>query len=191
MKKAVAAVLITLLALAFCACTDQNKETAEKTAGENTVFQTQQDVTEQESEVSETLASSPEGKSSDKQAQKLEKEIMNLVENTSEKGMVSYPNGHFVYLNVRDAQSMYSQERSEEGEKTARNLADKIAEATEPYYGEMKKIKTDIKNVGSSDNGIDSVLYNFYYESETGGQMRIQVDSDGVVSYIESKCSFV
>lgn len=187
MKKAVIAVLITVLVLAFCACSAQNKETAEG----NTVSQTQQEASEKESEVSETLASSPEGKSSEKQAQKLKKDIMEAAENTSGKGMAVYPNGHFVYLNVRDAQSMYSQERSKEGEETARKLADKIAKATEPYYGEMKKIKTDIENIGSGDNGIDSVLYNFYYESKNGGQMRIQVDSDGVVSYIESKCSFV
>lgn len=191
MKKAVVAVLITVLVLTFCACSAQNKESDEKTETDNPVSQTLQNETEKESEVSETLASSPDGKSSEKQAQKLKKEIMKLAENNSGKGMAVYPNGHFVYLNVRDAQSMYSQERSEEGEKTAKKLADNIAKATEPYYGEMKKIKTDIENIGSGDNGVDSVLYNYYYESENGGQMRIQVDSDGVVSYIESKCSFV
>lgn len=191
MKKTVIAVFIAALFVALCACSAQNKETADVSQTQAAASQAEEKTTITESEDYQTLASSPEGKTSEKQAEKLKKEIMELIENTSQTGMVTYPNGHFVYIGARDAQSMYSQERSKEGEKKAQKLADSIADATEPYYGKMTKIKTDIKTVGNGENGIDSVLYNYYYESETGGQMRIQVDSEGVVSYIESKCSFV
>lgn len=167
--------IVMIISLSACGASEENSETTTKVATENTTS----DVATQKS-----------GDVNEKRAKQLEKSVTDLLGKNENAGIKAQSEGTFIYKNIRDATFVYSQERSREYEDKARKTSEEIINVLKQYYGALTFQKENAVNIGRGENGVDSVLYNFYYIGKNGGEIRIQIDSDGVVSYIESGCKF-
>lgn len=106
--------------------------------------------------------------------------------------------GLFEYKNPRSQKEMYSEERSESGEKKAKKNADKFVEAVSKYLGKLEFSRVEYTDVGTGENGADSVLYTFYYvpspskeveQYTLSEQLVVKTDSTGVIIYASSSCT--
>lgn len=108
-------------------------------------------------------------------------------ENAEVEGELSY--GSFTYKFIRDAGVQYANERDEVFEKTAKQNADSLVEEIKELYSdEITFDREYAAPIGSGDNGIDSVQYQFFYLNTQNQQLKIFADSDGTICYAE--CNF-
>lgn len=177
MKKITALMLTVLICISFAACT----KTAENYSNNNTAtavssVSATENTTEQ---IIEKTTSPP--KSDSQKGSELRTAVINTLgnkENAEISGELEY--GKFTYKYSRDAGVVYANERDNETEK----LADSISNM---YNDELKLHSNHTKQIGTGENGIDSVQYQFYYINSQNQLLTIYADSDGEISYADCK----
>lgn len=96
--------------------------------------------------------------------------------------------GSFTYRYSRDAKTVYKFEYMEQCEKKAAENADSFIKALSSVYpDEITKYDYNVKQIGSGENGIDSVRYEFYYKNTQNQLLSIYADSDGTISYADCR----
>lgn len=188
MKKILAVVLVLILCFGFIGCKNESKEKEPNSVAGDELNNKKEDG--KDDGTTQKPTKEPAKNSSKKKAEELKNKIKQAAGEEPKAEITVEDGGYFVYKNIRDAKDIYSQERSVEGEKAAYNTALNLAKELEAYYGKLEGPVEDFIDIGGGDNGIDSVLYNFYFVNKGRGEIRIQIDSDGVISYIESGCAF-
>lgn len=168
-KRIVLAVLIALI-MGLCACSSNNNEGA--------TLQTENESTTTERVTSVTALHQDEQKAND---------LAYAVESYFESGKaVANPDGTFVYENNRDAQTMYAYEREERFEAPAKLNADAFVYLLKDLYPYDIWLESfDAIEIGSGDHGIDSVRYEAVYTNSQNQIIKIIIDSDAVISYID------
>lgn len=183
MKKAITLILTLSLCIVFAAC-------SKTTADENTSATEPQSVslTETTTEpIIEKTTSPP--KSDSQKGSELRTAVMNTLgnkENAEISGELEY--GKFTYKYNRDAGVVYANERDNETEKLAADNAQKLADSISNMYNDELKLHSNhTKQIGTGENGIDSVQYQFYYINSQNQLLTIYADSDGEISYADCK----
>lgn len=96
--------------------------------------------------------------------------------------------GSFTYRYSRDAKTVYKFEYMEQTEKKAMENVDSfISVLSSVYPYELTQYDYNVKQIGSGDNGIDSVRYEFYYINTQNQLLSIYADSDGTISYVDCR----
>lgn len=180
MKKAVGVVLAIIILICFSACgKNQEKPT------DITVLTTSEKATTER--VEKTTAKPTVN---EKKGRKLEaslKEYFSDVDGYSLEG--DFNKGGFLYKFNRDAEIVYANERTEAFESNAKSTAKELVDEIKSFYGDEIKLESfEAKEIGNGDNGIDSVVYVATYVNTQNQALVIQLDSDGVISYV--KCDF-
>ncbi len=185
MKKITALMLTVLICISFAACT----KTAENNSNNNTAtavssVSATENTTEQ---IIEKTTSPP--KSDSQKGSELRTAVMNTLgnkENAEISGELEY--GKFTYKYSRDADVVYANERDNETEKLATDNAQKLADSISNMYNDELKLHSNhTKQIGTGENGIDSVQYQFYYINSQNQLLTIYADSDGEISYADCK----
>lgn len=183
MKKVFAIIISTAICISFAACAKEQvqEESTQPTAQPTTAITTTTEPA--------TSTTAPPSKNSQK-GEELKEAVLSALdhnENAAIEGELSY--GSFTYKFIRDAEVQYQNERSDEFEQAARQNADSLVEEIKDLYGdEITFDRAYAAPIGSGDNGIDSVQYQFFYLNTQNQQLKIFADSDGVVCYAE--CNF-
>lgn len=183
MKKIITLVLAFSLCIVFAAC---GKEMAEENT--NTTEPTSVSTTEAATEtiVEKTTA---EPKSDSKKGNELKATVISTLgnkENAEISGDLEY--GKFVYKYNREAGVVYANEHNDQSEKLAADNAKKLADSISNMYNdELNLHSSDTKQIGTGENGIDSVQYQFYYINSQNQLLTIYADSDGEISYADCK----
>ncbi len=183
MKKAIALVLTLSLCIAFAAC-------SKTTTVENTDTTEPQSVSQTETTTEPIIEKTTQPHKSDSQkANELKSTVISTLGNKDGaeiSGELEY--GKFVYKYNREASVVYANERDDETEKLAINNAQKFADSLSDLYGdELKLHNSHAKPIGTGENGIDSVQYQFYYINSQNQLLVIYADSDGEISYADCK----
>lgn len=180
MKKIIALVVVITIGLTFYACSNEKEQTAETTENTTSLTTTTEPV---------TSTTAPVKKDADK-GEKLKEAVLKGI-GESENGSITgdLSKGSFTYIYSRNPSAVYANERSDEFEKKATDNAEKLVKSIKGLYGdEITFDRMYPAQIGTGDNGIDSVRYEFYYLNTQNQQLKIYADSDGVISYAE--CNF-
>lgn len=183
MKKAITFILAFSLCVVFAAC---GKEMAEENT--NTTEPQSVSTTEAATEpIAEKTTAKP--KSDSQKGNELRETVVSTLGNKKDaeiSGDLEY--GKFVYKYNREAGVVYANERNDECEKLAEENAEKLADSISNLYNdELKLHSSDTKQIGTGENGIDSVQYQFYYINSQNQLLTIYADSDGEISYADCK----
>ena len=185
MKKITALMLTALICISCAACT----KTAENNSNNNTAtavssVSATENTTEQ---IIEKTTSPP--KSDSQKGSELRTAVMNTLgnkENAEISGELEY--GKFTYKYNRETGVVYANERDNETEKLAADNAQKLADSISNMYNDELKLHSNhTKQIGTGENGIDSVQYQFYYINSQNQLLTIYADSDGEISYADCK----
>lgn len=181
MKKLSALILAISICVAFTACSGR-AEVEEDTAPASTTSETT--TTEP---VTSTMAPA---KKDTKKGSELKGKVLSALGNKKGgalKGNIDY--GSFEYEYKMEPTALYAYERSEELEQRATKNAQALVEKIKPCYNdEIRLDRMYPAQIGSGDNGIDSVRYEFYYINTQNQQLKIYAASDGEIFY--AKCDF-
>ena len=184
MKKSITLILAFSLCVVFAAC---GKEMAEENT--NTTEPQSISATEAATEpIAEKTTAKP--KSDSQKGNELRETVVSTLGNKKDaeiSGDLEY--GKFVYKYNREADVVYANERNDECEKLAEANAEKLADSISNLYNddELKLHSSDTKQIGTGENGIDSVQYQFYYINSQNQLLTIYADSDGEISYADCK----
>lgn len=163
--------VLLMLCLASCKGSDDNETT-------QSVTQMPSQTTTYESDVTAVNTDEEKGES-------LKSDITGFFDGAGEVDGV-FSNGSFTYKNTRQASVMYAYERDSALEEKARENAQSFADAVSDYYeGGLVLADFSATQIGSSDNGIDSVKYDAVYLNSQNQTLRITLDSDAVISYVD------
>lgn len=181
MKKITALILTAIICISFAACS-KSADDSESTSAQTTTAA--EKTTEQ---IIEKTTAKP--KSDSQKGEKLKAAVISTLGNKAEaeiSGELEY--GKFIYKYNREASAVYANEHSDEKEKLAEENAKKLADSiSEMYTDELKLHNYETKQIGTGENGIDSVQYQFYYINSQNQLLTIYADSDGEISYAECK----
>ncbi len=181
MKKITALMLTALICISFAACTKTAENNSTATAVSS--VSATENTTEQ---IIEKTTSPP--KSDSQKGSELRTSVMNTLgnkENAEISGELEY--GKFTYKYNRETGVVYANERDNETEKLAADNAQKLADSISNMYDELKLHSNHTKQIGTGENGIDSVQYQFYYINSQNQLLTIYADSDGEISYADCK----
>lgn len=183
MKKAITLILTLSLCIVFAAC---NKTTTD----ENTAATEPQSVSLTETTTEPIIEkTTAQPKSDSQKGNKLKSAVMSTLgskENAEISGELEY--GKFEYKYNREASVVYANERNDETEKLAADNAQKLADSISNIYNdELRLHSNNAKQIGTGENGIDSVQYQFYYINSQNQLLTIYADSDGEISYADCK----
>lgn len=183
MKKAITFILAFSLCVVFAACSKDKAEENTNTTEPQSVSATEAAT---EPIVEKTTA---EPKSDSQKGNELKDIVISTLgskEDAEISGDLKY--GKFVYQYNREAGIVYANERNDETEKLATEHAKKLADSISGLYGdELKLHSSQAKQIGTGENGIDSVQYQFYYINSQNQLLTIYADSDGEISYADCK----
>ena len=182
MKKTTALLLMAIICISFAAC---SKTAAD---GESTTEPASAASTEKTTEqIVEKTTAQP--KSDSQKGEKLKKTVISTLGSKAEadiSGELEY--GKFIYKYNRDASVIYANERNDETEKLAEKNAKKLADSISDIYNDKLTLhSSDTKQIGTGENGIDSVQYQFYYINSQNQLLTVYADSDGEISYADCK----
>lgn len=180
MKKAITFLLAIGLCITLTACTNSEAEDTISTEPQTT--QSEPETTKLP-EVSTTKA--PENDS------QKGGELKASVEQTLGDGEIDgdLSHGSFKFSKKREAAATYAFEHSEDMETRAKTNAEALVSEIKNYYSDSIKLYSfEAEQIGSGENGIDSVRYKFYYINTQNQLLLIYADSDGIISFAE--CSF-
>ncbi|MDE5984514.1 MAG: hypothetical protein K2H13_04595 [Eubacterium sp.] len=183
MKKLLAIAITAAICISLASCT---KEQMQEESTQPITQPTTAITTTTEPATSTTAAPSEDTQ----KGAKLKTAVLAALDN-EEKAIIegNLSCGSFTYKFIRDAKIQYENERSEEFAKTARQNADSLVEEIKELYGDEITFNREYAApIGSGDNGIDSVQYQFFYLNTQNQQLKIFADSDGIVCYAE--CNF-
>lgn len=180
MKKIVALILVMTVGLTFFACSKEKEQETETTETTTSLTTTTEPVTSTTAPVSEDK----------EKGENLKKAVLNGIEESSNGSITGdLSKGSFTYIYSRNPSAVYENERSDEFEKKAKENAEKLVESIKNLYGdEITFDRMYPAQIGTGENGIDSVRYEFYYLNTQNQQLKIYADSDGMISYAE--CNF-
>lgn len=181
MKKSVALIttIIIIMCISLCACS--NKENQPQTST--------QAAAQNESQRQTEIATN-EPKADNEKGTMLKNTVSaELGTDTGAELTGDFATGCFTYKFSRDAQIMYAKERDDSVEAVAKENAQSLVDEISGFYdGEITLDTFEAKQIGSGDNGIDSVQYRFSYVNSQNQKLVIYADSDGVISYAD--CTF-
>lgn len=184
MKKIICTALALCIILAFTACSEKSGEQNEAIGQSEPVTQTTQVTTEPTPKTTSPI------KEDSEKGENLRNTVISAL--GSQSGAVAdgdFKNGSFNYKYTRDSEIVYSNERSEAFEQTAKKNAQKFVDQIKGFYGdEITLYNAQETPIGDSDNGIDSVRYEYTYINTQNQLLKIFADSDGAISYVE--CNF-
>ena len=176
MKKSVALIITIIMCISLCACSHNENQPQAST----------QAVTENETQGSADITARRDSEKGKRLKSAVAEEL------GTEDGAVlegDFDTGCFTYKFSRDAQVMYAKERDDAVEAVAKENAQSLVDEISSFYGGEITLDTfEAKQIGSGDNGIDSVQYRFTYVNSQNQQLVIYADSDGVISYAD--CAF-
>lgn len=177
MKKIVCIALILTVCVSFFACSKKETENNESTTS----------ITTTTTPVTSTTAPVSEDK---EKGEELKQAVMKSITDSSDGSITgNLETGSFKYIFNRNPAVVYANERSQEFEDKAYENAEKLVAGIKGFYGdEITFDRMYPYEIGTGDNGTDSVRYEFYYLNTQNQELRIYADSDGVVSYVE--CNF-
>lgn len=182
MKKILAIIISSAICISFAACAKElpQEESTQPITQSTTAVTT----------TTEPAASTTAPPSEDRQkGEELRRAVLSALddeENAEIVGNLSF--GSFTYKFIRDTKIQYANERDEVFEKTAKQNADSLVEEIKGLYGdEITFDRMYAAPIGSGDNGIDSVQYQFFYLNTQNQQLKVFADSDGIVCYAECK----
>lgn len=180
MKKIVAIILAATVAVTFFACSKEKEQETEKPETTTSLTTTTEPA---------TSTTAPVKENSEK-ASKLKKAVLNGIDESSNGSITGdLSKGSFTYIYSRNPSAVYANERTDEFEKKATDNAEKLVNSIKSLYGdEITFSKMYPAQIGTGENGIDSVRYEFYYLNTQNQQLKIYADSDGTISYAE--CNF-
>lgn len=176
MKKSVILIITIIMCISLCACSHNENQppTSTQAVSENETQGSADITARRDSEKGKRLKSAV--------AEELGTEDGALLEG-------DFDTGCFTYKFSRDAQIMYAKERDDAVEAVAKENAQSLVDEISSFYGGEITLKSfEVKQIGSGDNGIDSVQYRFTYVNSQNQQLVIYADSDGVISYAD--CAF-
>ena len=181
MKRITALLLTAIICISFAACSKSDKNSESTSA--QTITATEK-ATEQ---IIEKTTAKP--KSDSQKGEKLKEAVISTLGSKAEadlSGELEY--GKFIYKYNRDASVVYANERNDETEKLAEKNAKKLADSISDIYNDKLTLhSSDTKQIGTGENGIDSVQYQFYYINSQNQLLTVYADSDGEISYAECK----
>ncbi len=184
MKKIICTTLALCIIFAFAACAKSNEEQDTTVSQTVTVTETTQTTTEP------TPKTTAPAKEDSKKGESLKNTVISAL--GSQSGAAAdgdFKNGSFNYKYIRNTEIVYANERSEAFEQTAKNNAQEFVDQIQTFYGdEITLYNTHETPIGDSDNGIDSVRYEYTYINTQNQLLKIFADSDGTISYVE--CNF-
>lgn len=180
MKKIIALATVMTIALTFYACSNQKSEKQTDTQPNTALTTTTEPATSTTAPVNEDSEKGDE----------LKNAVLKGIDESSNGSITGdLSKGSFTYIYSRNPSAVYSNERSDEFEKKATDNADKLVQSIKALYGdEITFDRMYPAQIGTGDNGIDSVRYEFYYLNTQNQQLKIYADSDGMISYAE--CNF-
>lgn len=179
MKKFILLLMTAILIVVMTACAKTDK-------AENTSADTTAPITETTTRMpTESTTKQPERDS--QKGERLKARVSAQLGNAELSGDFEY--GKFTYRNIRDAKLMYAYEYTEEYEKAAKENAEKLLKEIREFYpDEIQLYHYSAHQVGTGENGIDSVRYEFYYINTQNQLLTIYADSDGAICYAD--CAF-
>lgn len=176
MKKSVALIITIIMCISLYACSNNENQPQTST----------QAVTENETQGHADITARRDSEKGKRLKSAVAEEL------GAEDGAVldgDFDTGCFTYKFSRDAQIMYAKERDDAVEAVAKENAQSLVDEISSFYGDEITLKRfEAKQIGSGDNGIDSVQYRFTYVNSQNQQIIIYADSDGVISYAD--CAF-
>lgn len=180
MKKIIALIVVIAVGITFYACSKQE---------ENDLTEAQPSTALTTTTEPATSTTAPVNENSEK-GDKLKNAVLKGIDESSNGSITGdLSKGSFKYIYSRNPSAVYANERSEEFEKKATDNADKLVQSIKALYGdEITFDRMYPAQIGTGDNGIDSVRYEFYYLNTQNQQLKIYADSDGMISYAE--CNF-
>lgn len=191
MKKFIVLMLSAVMCVTFFACAKNNDEVKETESSSALDLTSQTERTTQPSTVSlpETSTTAKPNKQK-KKAKKVEKQVKEYF-SAKDKEVDGKKNGGFEYKQENpDPVEMYAQEYSDDAlEKAEKNAADFVDSIRENYPDgdKIKHYTTQIKQVGTGDNGVDSVTYLVIYINSQNQELNIHADSNGEIFYVDCK----
>lgn len=184
MKRIICTALALCIIFAFAACAKNNTEQDSTVSQSETVTETTQTTTEPTPKTTSPI------KEDSEKGESLRNTVISALGNQS--GAVAdgdFKQGSFSYKYTRDSEIVYTNERNEEIEHNAKNNAQKFVDQIKTFYSdEITFYNAHETLIGESDNGIDSVRYEYTYINTQNQLLKIFADSDGTVSYVE--CNF-
>lgn len=178
MKKIIMALVLLALIAGMTACAKED------------ISESAASATDPTTQIASTMPIESTTKTPENDAQKgsmLKSEIIAQLGSAEISGNFNY--GKFTYKNIRDVETIYAYEQTDEYEKAAKENAENLVSEIGKFYADEIKLYDYLaKQIGSSENGIDSVRYEFYYINTQNQLLTIYADSDGVISYAD--CSF-
>lgn len=184
MKKALTLILTITIACSLAACS--NRQNDNDAAEEQTTITTTA-ATTTTAPATSTTAVPKEDSSKASQLKKAVQTALGSKEGSEITGDLNH--GSFTYKYVREPETMYANERTEEAEKKAQKNAQRLVDEIKSIYpDEITFDRLYAAPIGSGDNGIDSVQYQFFYLNTQNQQLRIFADSDSEISFVE--CNF-
>lgn len=187
--------LVLITGILFCVCLvgcSSNGDEKQTTSGEKIVTaipETTQLVTETE-RVTSTTSPAFEDSENGLMLSDTVKEVLADGDGSacSLTGDVKYGSFEFK-LNDTDTAVMYSKEQSDEMQKAAEDNAKSLVDAISTYYPyEITFESTTPQQIGSGDNGIDSVVYVITYTNTQNQELTMRADSNGTIYY--AYCNF-
>ncbi len=176
MKKSVALIITIIMCISLCACSHNENQPPTST----------QAVTENETQGSADITARRDSEKGKRLKSAVAEEL-----GTEDRALLEgdFDTGCFTYKFSRDAQIMYAKERDDAVEAVVKENAQSLVDEISGFYGGEITLNTfEAKQIGSGDNGIDSVQYRFSYVNSQNQQLIIYADSDGVISYAD--CTF-
>ena len=180
MKKSVILIITIIMCISLCACSHNENQPPTST----------QAVTENETQGSADITARRDSEKGKRLKSAVAEEL-----GTEDGALLEgdFDTGCFTYKFSRDAQIMYAKERDEAVEAVAKENAQSLVDEISSFYGVRTGLAMtesfEAKQIGSGDNGIDSVQYRFTYVNSQNQQLVIYADSDGVISYAD--CTFI
>lgn len=181
MKRNILVILTLALCLLLCSC-NSNEQAEESTAEAVSEQQTTEEETQLPEESTTKQPEEDEQKGS---------ELKSTLESFFTDGEITgdFNIGKFTFKNNRDADVVYAYERSDDLEEEASDNAEELVDEISSFYSDEITLYDSVaEQIGSGENGIDSVRYKFYYINEQNQILTIYADSDGVISYAD--CEF-
>lgn len=192
MKKIIAAMLCIVMCSAFCACSKTADSAADTTgAGDADLTSQTEPVTEPSTRSMPKVSTTAKAEKNKKKAKNIEKQVEEYF-SADKKEVKSKSTGTFEFKQESlDSGKMYAQEYSDENQKAAEKNAEVFVASIKDNYPDSDKIRhfaTDVKQVGTGDNGVDSVTYDIIYLNSQNQKLDIYADSNGEIFYVS--CNF-
>lgn len=180
MKKILCVLLATAIIATLCACAGKGDNLPQDTTAQSADSSTTQRVT----------STTAPAKSDAEKGGELKLAVIDALGNQQgAEATGDFEHGSFVYKYIRDAQTIYANERSDEIQSIFKENAIAFSEQIKAFYNDDIIFESiDAQAIGSGENGIDSVIYYAYFTNTQNQLLEIRGNSDGEIYYVA--CSF-